>query len=50
MKGAPTDWQQVLSAVRGIIIHGEERITTHELLTEHLGVPVTDKQPNDFDG
>jgi hypothetical protein len=43
MKGAPTDWQEVLSAVHGIIIHGEERITTHELLTEHLGVPVTDR-------
>src|SRR5262249_3301489 len=43
MKGAPADWQQALSAVRGIIIHGEERITTHELLTKHLGVAVTDK-------
>jgi hypothetical protein len=43
MNDAPTDWQEVLSAVRGIIIHGEERIATHALLTEHLGVPVTDK-------
>ena len=43
MKGAPADWQQALSAVRGIIIHGEERITTQELLTKHLGVAVTDK-------
>src|SRR6516162_1801370 len=43
MKGAPADWQQALSAVRGIIIHGEERITTQELLAEHLGVPATDR-------
>src|SRR6516225_5197637 len=43
MKDTPADWQQALSAVHGIIIHGEERITTHELLTKHLGVPVTDK-------
>ena len=43
MKDTPADWQQVLSAVHGIIVHGEERITTHELLTEHLGVPVTDR-------
>ena len=43
MRGAPTDWQQVLSPVRGVIVHGEERITTHELLTKHLGVPVTDR-------
>jgi hypothetical protein len=43
MKGAPAEWQQALSAVHGIIIHGEKRITTHELLTKHLSVPVTDK-------
>ena len=43
MKDTPADWQQALSAVRGIIIHGEERITTEELLTKHLGVPVTDR-------
>src|SRR5262249_50442675 len=43
MKDTPADWQQALSAVHGIIIHGEERITTHELLTKHLGVPVTDR-------
>src|SRR6516162_6927492 len=43
MKDIPADWQQALSAVHGIVIHCEERITTHELLTKHLGVPVTDR-------
>src|SRR5262249_35704393 len=43
MKDTPAVWQQALSAVHGIVIHGEERITTHELLTEHLGVPATDR-------
>jgi hypothetical protein len=43
MKGGPVEWQQALSAVHGIIIHGEERVTTQDLLTKHLGVPVTDK-------
>src|SRR6516165_4677403 len=43
MKGNPADWQQALSAVHGIIIRGEERITTQELLVEHLGVPATDR-------
>ena len=43
MKGNPADWQQALSAVHGIIIRGEERITTQELLAEHLGVPATDR-------
>ena len=36
MRSTATDWQQALSAVHGTIIHGEERITTHELLTRHL--------------
>ena len=43
MRSAATDWQQALSGVHGTIIHGEERITTHELLTKYVGVPVTDK-------
>ena len=43
MRSTSADWQQALSAVHGTIIYGEERITTHELLTTHLGVPVTDK-------
>ena len=38
-----TDWYQALSRVRGATIHGEERITTHELLTHHLGVPYSDR-------
>src|SRR5215472_11758571 len=43
MKDTPAVWQQALSAVHGIVIHGEERITTHELLAKHLGVPITDR-------
>jgi hypothetical protein len=43
MIGVAADWPQVLSAVHGIVVNGEERITTHELLTEHLGVAVTDE-------
>jgi hypothetical protein len=37
-----TDWHQTLSRVTGVVINGEERITTHELLT-HLGVPYSDR-------
>ena len=36
------DWRQTLSRVTGAVINGEERITTHELLT-HLGVPYSDR-------
>ena len=43
MTGDHTDWHQVLAAVTGPIVHGEQRITTRELLTTHLGVPVTDR-------
>jgi hypothetical protein len=38
-----TDWHQTLSRVRGAVTNGEERITTHELLTHHLGVPYSDR-------
>jgi hypothetical protein len=38
-----TDWHQTLSRVTGAVINGEERITTHELLTHHLGVPYSDR-------
>ena len=38
-----TDWHQTLSRVTGAVINGEERITTHELLTNHLGVPYSDR-------
>ena len=37
-----TDWHQTLSRVTGTVTNGEERITTHELLT-HLGVPYSDR-------
>jgi hypothetical protein len=37
-----TDWHQTLSRVTGAVTDGEERITTHELLT-HLGVPYSDQ-------
>jgi hypothetical protein len=43
MTSDPTDWHQVLSRVSGQLVHGEHRVTTHELLTVHLGVPVTDR-------
>jgi hypothetical protein len=42
MTSDPTDWHQVLARVSGQLMHGEQRVTTHELLTVHLGVPVTD--------
>ena len=38
-----TDWNQTLNRVRGTVIHGEERVSTHELLTHHLGVPYSDR-------
>jgi hypothetical protein len=38
-----TDWHQTLSRVTGALTNGEERITTHELLTHHLGVPFSDR-------
>jgi len=42
MANDPTDWHQVLARVSGQLVRGEERIATYELLTVHLGVPVTD--------
>jgi hypothetical protein len=39
MTGDRTDWHQVLAPVAGTIVHGEERISTRELLTKHLGEP-----------
>ena len=39
----PTNWHQALACVTGALVHGEQRITTHELLTVHLGVAVTDQ-------
>jgi hypothetical protein len=43
MTADPTEWPQVLAQVTGAIVHGEERITTAELLTKHLGVQITDR-------
>src|SRR5215468_4891890 len=38
-----SDWHQALARVSGQLVRGEERLTSHELLTVHLGVPVTDQ-------
>ena len=43
MTNDPTDWHQALASVSGRLVRGEQRVTTHELLTVHLGVPVTDR-------
>ena len=43
MTSNATDWHQALARVTGVLVRGEQRVTTHELLTEHLGVPVTDR-------
>ena len=43
MTSDSTDWHQVLARVSGQLVRGEQRVTTHELLTVHLGVPVTDQ-------
>src|SRR3974390_3079796 len=42
MTNDPTHWHQALASVSGRLVRGEQRVTTHELLTVHLGVPVTD--------
>jgi hypothetical protein len=42
MTNDPTDWHQTSARVSGQLVHGEQRVTTRELLTVHLGVPVTD--------
>jgi hypothetical protein len=39
----PANWHQTLACVTGALVRGEQRITTHELLTVCLGVPVTDQ-------
>ena len=36
-----TDWHQALARVSGQLARGEQRVATHELLTVHLGIPVT---------
>jgi len=42
MTSHPTDWHQALARVSGRLVRGEQWVTTHEQLTVHLGVPVTD--------
>ena len=39
----PANWHQALTNVSGVLVHGEQRITTNELLAVHLGVPVIDQ-------
>ena len=41
MTNDPTDWHEALARVSGHLVRGEQRVTTHELLTVHLGVSVT---------
>jgi hypothetical protein len=43
MTSDPTDWHQALARVSGQLVRGEQRVRTDELLTVHLGVPVTDQ-------
>ena len=43
MVDSATDWHQALARVSGQLVRGKQRVTTHELLTVHLGVPVTDR-------
>ena len=43
MTGTPADWEQILAGVTGTFMNGEERISTHDLLTQHLGVAITDR-------
>ena len=43
MTGNPADWEQILAGVTGTLMNGEERISTHDLLTQHLGVAITDR-------
>jgi hypothetical protein len=39
----PIIWHQALAHVTGALVRGEQPIATHELLTVHLGVPITDQ-------
>jgi hypothetical protein len=41
MTSEPTDWHRALARVTGRLVRGEQRVAAHELLTVHLGVPVT---------
>jgi hypothetical protein len=39
----PDDWHNVLASVTGELVRGEQRVSTQELFTKHLGVPMTDR-------
>src|SRR5262245_34158800 len=43
MTAEPANWHQALACVPGTLVRGKQRITTHELLAVHLGVPVTNQ-------
>src|SRR6516225_4794083 len=43
MAGESTDWHKALAQVSGTLVRGEQRVSRFELLTVHLGVPVTDQ-------
>jgi hypothetical protein len=36
------DWHQVLACVTGDLVRGEQRVSTQEVFTKYLGVPMTD--------
>jgi|RhiMetdeSRZDD1v2_1073273.scaffolds.fasta_scaffold1546325_2 hypothetical protein len=39
----PADWKHALARVTGKFVRGQHRVTSRDLLIEHLGAPVTDK-------
>jgi hypothetical protein len=43
MAADPINWHHALAHVTGALVRGEQRIATHEPLTVHLGVPITDQ-------
>ena len=43
MTNHATDWHKALAPVTGVLVRDEQRVTTNELLTVHLGVPITDQ-------
>jgi hypothetical protein len=43
MTADSTEWHKRLANVTGILVRGEQRVTTNELLTVHIGVRVADQ-------
>jgi hypothetical protein len=43
MTSDSTDWHEALARVSGQLVAEQQRVSTQELLTVHLGVPVTDQ-------